>query len=180
MNLLKVAQAMVFIGAIAFTMIVEAKDVQIFGVKKTLPLTNDEPVYQDFYLNAGKETGIKKGMIISVYRRETLYDSFQNKTAGDLKVPVGKIKIIHVQGNISVARLYSLVGRKAVPVLDYNYILVGDLVDLKTAKMDRGKPRKTASIEENMSESFKTTLEKAVGMPSTAGGEVSLPAGLNL
>lgn len=180
MNLLKVAKIISITMAVLISYAAHAKDIQIFGLKKTLPLTDDEPVYHDFYINAGKVVGLKKGMILNVYRRETLYDTFQNKSHGDLKVSVGTVKIIHTQPNLSVARLYSIQGRKNTPILDYNYIMVGDHLDIKSARMDRGKPKKSASVSRPQPNTFHSTLEAAAEFASRDSGSQPLSSGQSL
>lgn len=180
MNLIKVAKLALITLAVCFSYSAHAKEIQIFGLKKTLPLTDDEPVYHDFYINAGKISGLKRGMIISVYRRETLYDTFQNKSHGDLKVVVGKVKIIHTQANLSVARLYSLQGRKNTPILDYNYVMVGDHLDLKTARMDRGKAKKSASNSNALPNTFQSTLEAAAEFASRDSSSATSVSGQSL
>ncbi|NJM10245.1 MAG: hypothetical protein HC883_05130 [Bdellovibrionaceae bacterium] len=74
-----------------------AEELTIFDVRKNLPMSDSEKVYRDFYINGGNEAGLSAGMIITVERRMPLYDSYQNRSAGDLQLKVAKIKIIHVQ-----------------------------------------------------------------------------------
>ena len=38
----------------------------IFDVRRSLPLEPDEPVTKDFYINAGPESGMKKGLFIEL------------------------------------------------------------------------------------------------------------------
>ncbi|MCB0413899.1 MAG: hypothetical protein KDD50_06175 [Bdellovibrionales bacterium] len=121
-------------------------DITIFDVRKTLVMDESEPSYKDYYLNGGSEIGLKPGMVVTVKRRRALYDGFQNKSLEELMVVVGKLKLIHVQKGVSVARLYSLFSRKNTPVLDYEYIMLGDQVDLNSVYMDRGKESKSAEV----------------------------------
>ena len=69
----------------------------VFDVNKTLPLKNGAKVYRDFYINGGKEKGLRPGMIVTVFRRISMYDHYQNSSPGEIKVPVGTLKIIYVQ-----------------------------------------------------------------------------------
>ena len=77
-------------------------------------------------------------------RRHSLYDPYLNKSPGDLVVLVGQLRIIHVQDDMSVARLENIEGRQSLPTIEFDAIMVGDKVDLNTAKM---APRKTAALE---------------------------------
>ncbi|MGE3760542.1 MAG: hypothetical protein AB7H97_22440, partial [Pseudobdellovibrionaceae bacterium] len=71
-------------------------ELTIFDVRKNLPMSDTDKVYRDFYINGGSESGLASGMVITVQRRQPLYDSYQNRSAGDLQLKVAKIKIIHV------------------------------------------------------------------------------------
>lgn len=112
-----------------------AQAITVFDVRKTLPLTPTDDTYQDFYINGGNEVGLKSGLIVTVVRRRALYDAYQSRSPGDLVVPVGRLKIIHSQKGLSVARLHSLFDRAELPMVDYDYIMVGDRLDMATARM---------------------------------------------
>lgn len=108
-------------------------ELQIFDVRKNLALADNEKTFRDFYINGGTEAGLSNGMIITVQRRLPLYDTYLNRSAGDLELKVAKIKIIHVQKGLSVARLHSEFSRDTAPLLEDNFIMVGDRLDLATA-----------------------------------------------
>jgi hypothetical protein len=109
----------------------------IFDVRKNLPMSDKETVYRDFYINGGSESGMTVGMVITVQRRMPLYDSYQNRSAGDLQLKVARIKIIHVQKGLSVARLHSELARDTAPLLEDNFIMIGDQLDLASATSDK-------------------------------------------
>lgn len=111
-------------------------DLTIFDVRKTLPMSDDEKTIRDFYINAGSEAGLAAGQVITVQRRMPLYDSYQNRSAGDLELKVAKIKIIHVQKGLAVARLHSEFTRENAPLLEDPFIMVGDRLDLNSATSD--------------------------------------------
>ncbi len=109
--------------------------VTIFDARKSLALSDDEVVYRDFYINAGREQGLQEGMVLMVTRQISLYDSFQNRSPGELRVEVGEVEIIHVQNGLSVAREHRIYGRESRPLLENNYIMLGDRLDLGSAQM---------------------------------------------
>lgn len=111
-------------------------DLTIFDSRRPVSMSNGEVTYRDFYINGGIEEGLKKNMILNVERRLTLYDSYKNKTPSELMVEVGRVKIIHVQKGLSVARHYADFSRKVRPILENDYIMVGDKVDLGSALME--------------------------------------------
>ncbi len=110
---------------------------QIFNVQKSLPLTNDEPVVTDYYINAGKSQGITPNMIIPVVRRVSVHDPFFNQSAGDIYVDVGTLRVIFVDQHLSVARLHKL-NQDEAPVIDFEALMVGDRVDLTRARIPAG------------------------------------------
>lgn len=122
-------------------------ELTIFDVRKNLPMSDTDKVFRDFYVNGGTEAGVMRGMIITVQRRMPLYDNYQNRSAGDLDLKVAKIKIIHVQKGLSVARLHSEFDRATSPLLEDNYIMVGDRLDLATAVPDKNDRAEGAADE---------------------------------
>jgi hypothetical protein len=112
-------------------------ELTIFDVRKNLPMSDTDKVFRDFYINGGSEAGVSRGMIITVQRRMPLYDNYQNRSAGDLDLKVAKIKIIHAQKGLAVARLHSEFDRGTAPLLEDNFIMVGDRLDLATAVSDK-------------------------------------------
>lgn len=141
-------------------------EVTIFDVRKNLPLSDTEKVYRDFYINGGSEAGITKNMIITVQRRLPLYDSYQNRSAGDLDLKVAKVKIIHVQKGLSVARLQSEFDRGTSPLLEDNFIMVGDRLDLATAVQDKSDKAMGDGEERNEASQARTTPNLAAQIPS--------------
>lgn len=127
---------------LAISSTVFANDIVIFDVKKSLPMSNTSTTYLDYYINAGTDAGFKEGMVLTVVRRKALYDSYQNTSIGDLKIPVGDLKIIYVQKDVSVARIDNIFSRENLPVLDVEYILVGDQVDVSSVRMTPKKRKK--------------------------------------
>lgn len=114
---------------------VHAKDVSVFDVRRPLAMDNAETPPKDYYINAGSGSGLKTGMSVKVYRRNSLYDPYTNKSPGDLVVLVGQLRLIHVQDDMSVARLDLIEGREKLPTIDFDAIMLGDRVDLTSAKM---------------------------------------------
>lgn len=132
-------KTMIILAAIFASSMSFAKEIAVFDVRRPLSFENGQDLPKDFYINAGIEVGLKVGMTVAVNRRQTLYDPFQNKSPGDLIIPVGRLRIIHVQDNIAVARLEEISGRQNLPTLEFDAIMVGDRLDMSTAKMGGGK-----------------------------------------
>ncbi len=122
-----------------------ANRISVFDVRKSLPMTAQENAYHDYYINAGTEVGLKPGAIVTVTRYVPLHDPMQNRSQGDLAVPVAKLQVIHAQNNLAVARFHSAFDRKSLPVLEYEGVMAGDRVEVNRAEYNEGK-RKPNSV----------------------------------
>lgn len=116
--------------------------VTVFDVRKSLPLNENEPVYHDYYINAGPEAGLKKGIYAMVVRRTPIHDPVQNKAQATLSVDVARVKIIHVERRMSVARIVSDTPTAERPILDYEGVMIGDELDLTTVTTEPPKDSK--------------------------------------
>jgi len=149
-----------------------ADEITIFDMRKSLSLSNDEKSYRDFYINKGNESGLKVGMVITVTRKVPMYDSYQNRSAGDLLVEVGKIKIIQVQKGLAVAREFESISRENTPMLEDYYLMVGDQLDLGSAHMEK-KP-KTAQASPEKPETVARAPESTVDFASKASDKEAM------
>lgn len=97
-------------------------------------MENDEQAKHDYYLNAGQADGLKRGMIVKVYRKIPFQDTGIVKLNEELQVNVMELKLIHVQDKLSVGRVFkSLIGKDS-PVLDYSAIMIGDQVSIASKR----------------------------------------------
>lgn len=115
---------------------------EIIEIRKSLPMEPTEKSVKDFILNRGSSAGLKAGAYVNVVREVAVNDPVRNKALGTLNIPVGKIQIIHVENNISVARLHSELGDDERPMLEYEALMIGDEVDLASISMDSPKASK--------------------------------------
>lgn len=136
-------------------------ELTIFDVRRTLPMSDSEKVFRDFYINGGSEAGIAVGMTITVQRRLPLYDTYQNRSAGDLDLKVGRIKIIHVQKGLAVARLANEFDYSSAPLLEDNFIMVGDRVNLATAVNEGSKKADSGSSSDSTPEQASNSRQES-------------------
>lgn len=126
-----------------------AEEISVFDMRKTLAMSDDQKVYRDFYLSKGFSAGLKPGMILTVKRKAPLYDTVHNRSAGDLNIAVGRIKIIHTDKDITVAREYQEFSRDDMPLLEDDFIMIGDEVDLSSATTEaKTKGTKSAAVDD--------------------------------
>lgn len=130
------------------SLVFAAEDLQIVDVRRNIPLSDDEPVYKDFYISVGESTGLKKNLVVTAMRRWPVRDAIGAQTIGEIEAPVGQLKIIAVFGKIAVAREFQLIDRDEEPMLEQIGIMIGDRVELKGSFVDKNKPKKkTAAVE---------------------------------
>lgn len=158
-----------------------ATEVSVFEVQKSIPLTPEEVVYKDYYVTGGSQQGLQKGMVITVVRNIPVHDTLKNKSQGLLINPVARIQIIHVESEFSVGRLFGTIDREGLPVLEFEGIMVGDLLDMATAVLPGKKAKREEPQEESKAEAkieLKAELKEVVkpsGLPvATAVGKPSL------
>lgn len=116
-----------------------AADLNVIEVRRNIPLSDEAPVYKDFYINAGAEAGLKKNMVVTVIRRMAIRDATGTQNFGELDIPVGQLKIISAQGRVAVAREYGLIPRDDEPMLEQIGIMIGDRLELNGSFIDNKK-----------------------------------------
>lgn len=144
-----------------------AEEIQIFDMRKTLAMSDQDTVYRDFYISKGLEAGLRPGMIITVKRRQPLYDAIHNRSAGDLNIAVARVKIIHVEKGLAVARAYSDFGRDDLPLLEDNFIMIGDELDLSSATTEsKTKDAKKVKTDKSAANEVSEPAEPAIEKPA--------------
>ncbi len=129
-------------------------EIDIVEVRRNVPLSDEDAVYKDFYINAGEGSGLKKNLVVNVKRKIYLKDAAA-KPLGDIETTVGQIKIIHVDSKTSVAREYKLLSRDEEPMLEQVGLMTGDRLELQGSFIDNTKPaakKKIADASENSSQ----------------------------
>lgn len=108
-----------------------AADLAVVDVRKNIALADTDPVYKDYYINGGADAGLKKNQILTMVRKVAVRDSSGSQSIGDMKIPVGHLKIIAVYAKVAVARELRLFSRDEHPMLEQVGIMIGDLLDLE-------------------------------------------------
>jgi len=116
-----------------------AQDISVVDVRRNIPLSDEAPVYKDFYINGGADSGLKKNLVITLTRNIVIRDASGTQTFGEMTVPVGQLKVIAVQGKVAIAREYKLTSRDDEPMLEQIGIMSGDKVALEGSFIDNKK-----------------------------------------
>ena len=105
----------------------------IIQVARRLRMSYSEPVPpKDYFIDLGERDGLKVGDMVEVYR----YVPVPNRMAsGDwhvMKVTLGELKIKQVGESTSVARYEREREINSLPAMEYQSLMLGDQVILKT------------------------------------------------
>lgn len=105
-------------------------DFYVTSVIRNFPMKSGDPVYHDFYINAGKNNGLKNGMQLDAIRKVSAFDNLNSKVIGDAKLRIAKLKVIHADEKVSVARLMEYSSKENTPLAGHESVMMGDLVEV--------------------------------------------------
>ena len=125
-----------FVLTALFSWEVFGADLNVIDVRRNIPLSDEAPVYKDFYINAGTDAGLKKNLVVTVTRKLAIRDATGTQNFGELDIPVGQLRIIASQGRVSVARLFKLIPRDEEPMLEQTGIMIGDKIEMEGSFID--------------------------------------------
>jgi hypothetical protein len=125
---------MILILAIAGTIvglpsIAGAQDYTIYSVYKSLDLGNPgETQQKDFYVIMGRAQGVREGTVLEVSRKSYSYDLVSEKLYKEVTFPIAKLKVIHVEPNVAIARLDKMLSPEKTPAITPRAVMIGDVV----------------------------------------------------
>ena len=107
-----------------------APQARIIAVRRELGLTTSDAnaAPQDIVLNAGTESGLDEGMVLSVARSIPILDPYRENQQKQLEVEFAKIKIVHAQNNLAIARLEKIDSIRKGVAVGTRAVLIGDYV----------------------------------------------------
>lgn len=113
-------------------------EVQVIQVKRNIPLSENEPVFKDYYLSGGSKSGLRVNLVVPVWRWINLRENSQGQDQS-MKIlePVGWLKVIFVQEQFSVGRLYEAADYEQGPIFEQPGIMMGDIISLEKSFMSK-------------------------------------------
>jgi hypothetical protein len=113
----------------SFSTLAQAEDFNVYQVFRAIDLgESDVAPPKDIFINMGAAQGLKKGTTLDVYRKISSFDNLTQKHMGDSMIPVGRIKVIHVDDHIAIARADQFVSVEQEPALLPQAVMIGDVV----------------------------------------------------
>ena len=125
---------MVAIWGIAFSIIalpspVAAAEYVVYSVYRGIDLgTPGETPQKDYYINMGTSQGVHEGTVLNVFRRISTYDLLTEKLFKDVTFPIAKVKVIHAESGVAIARLEKMNAPEKSPSTTPAAIMIGDIV----------------------------------------------------
>ena len=121
-----IAVLFAFTASMAF-----AKDYVIYSIAQDIPMgTPNETIRKNFYVDMGKNQGIRKDSVLDVYRIVSVLDPYGGKKRFNHKIKVGELKILHTEETTSIGVLNKMEDPEETPVLEVNALMIGDLVNV--------------------------------------------------
>ena len=139
----KISRALFLSGivilAVLFSYQAFSAELSIVDARRNIPLSDTDPVYKDFYINAGTSEGLKRNMDVTVTRKMSIRDASGTQVFGDMDVPVGQIKIIALADHVAVAREYKMTSRDSEAMLEQMGLMIGDRLSMEGSFVDNKK-----------------------------------------
>lgn len=157
-----------------------AGEPQVIEVRRNIPLADDEPVYKDFYLNVGSDNGLKTNQIVTALRKFNIKDSTGTQSFGEVKIPVGQLKVLFVTNRMAIAREHNKVlSRQDYPMLEQTAIMSGDLIELKGTYISRATTPPSPQITTNTNTSTPQAGGTAPPLPNGSTTNITPDNSLN-
>ena len=110
-----------------------AKDYIVYSIAQDIPMgEQNETLKKNFYIDMGKNQGIKKGTSIEVYRVISRLDPYKTNQRHRYKIKIGELEVIHSEDEFSIAFLKNLSGIEGSGTyFEYDNVMIGDKVSVK-------------------------------------------------
>lgn len=106
------------------------QEIRIIEARRNIPLTDSEPRFMDYYLNAGTVNGVKKDQVVNVLRKLPIRNAQGTEEFGTVQIPVGQIRVIFTDARTAIAREFKVFDRTELPIIENQAIMIGDVIDL--------------------------------------------------
>lgn len=106
----------------------------VTSVIREVTLKQADTQYKDYYINAGTNNGLKKGVFVDATRKIGVFDNINSKLIGDTPVKIARMKVIHIDKNFSVARLVKFYEKETTPLANYDGVMIGDQIQVSESQ----------------------------------------------
>lgn len=102
----------------------------VTAVIREIPMKAGDAQYKDYYINAGTNNGLRKGLFIEATRKLSAFDNINSKLGGEFNVKVARLKLIQVEKSVSIARLVRYYDKEVTPITGNDAVMIGDLIEV--------------------------------------------------
>ena len=106
----------------------------VVGVTKKVKLSSLEKSHMDYFVRGGLKNGLVQGGLVSVVRKVPVYDALEAQSLGPFYIKVANVEIVQASEDKSVVRYVTGSRPQESPTLNYNNVMIGDFLDMKTLK----------------------------------------------
>lgn len=107
---------------------VSARSYVIFSMAQDLSMGfENEVIRKNYYVNLGKNQGIKKDSVLDVFRIVSIQNPYDNKKRVNYKVKIGELKVLHSSEDAAIATVKEY-EKEDVPIFELNQFMIGDHV----------------------------------------------------
>lgn len=119
-----------FMVTLAFTASMAiAKDYVIYSINQDIPMGHEKEVLRkNYYIDMGKNQGVKKGSVLDVYRVVSVLDPYESKKRFNHKIKIGEVKVLHAEDSSSIGILNKIESEEETPVFEIGKLMIGDIV----------------------------------------------------
>lgn len=103
---------------------------KVFGIRTDFPMVEGQVSYRDVFVNIGTNQGIKTGSTLDAYRVVTTIDEINQTTGRNISFKIGKLKVIHSEPELAVARVVQMLPPESTPLGSFTNVMVGDEVEV--------------------------------------------------
>jgi hypothetical protein len=113
-----------------------SRDYVVYSIAHELPMGDKPPekLRKNYYLNIGRDDGVKPGIIMDVFRIISRTDQYREKKRFTHKVKIGALKILHSEESTSIAKIEKLYTGEDFPLFDIESVMIGDHVSINIKK----------------------------------------------
>lgn len=139
------------LGMSIFCQFAKAADIEVIQVQRNIAMSESDVVYKDYYLTGGAQAGLKENLVVKVVRNSQVAKNGKVADGIKMNLPIGWLRILYVQPQIAVARLYNPSQLDKNPIVENPGVMIGDRIDLSGSFVDSKKqsPKDSEQISQN-------------------------------
>ena len=100
----------------------------VFSIAQEVTLSDSDRPLKNFYVNIGRNQGIREGVVLDVFRVLSRLDPHKAERHYNFRAKVGELKIIHAESDSAIASLHPHQRQREELYFEVDGIMIGDYV----------------------------------------------------